>query len=124
PRATLRCPARGDRKTGRGAQYLAQGHAQHRERAVPAHRRGVDPAEGAELMALDVSGIGNVGEFFSQHYLDALLESDLKDTLKRWSAREKDDKVQPPPKKLARLADAYFRMAARAQGLGDATARL
>ena len=25
-------------------------------------------------MALDISGIGNVGEFFSQHYLDALLE--------------------------------------------------
>jgi hypothetical protein len=29
-------------------------------------------------MPIDLSGIQNVGEFYSHHYLDALLESDLK----------------------------------------------
>lgn len=75
-------------------------------------------------MALDLSGIGNVGEFFSQHYLDALLERDLKDTLARWAARKKDEKLPTPQERLARLADPYFRMAARAEGVQDPSARL
>ncbi|HEY5374330.1 MAG TPA: hypothetical protein VIK01_11635 [Polyangiaceae bacterium] len=75
-------------------------------------------------MALDISGIGNVGEFFSQHYLDALLEKDLKDTLARWANRKKDDKVPAPQDRLARLADPYFRLAARAEGVTDPSQRL
>ncbi|MEO7034253.1 MAG: hypothetical protein ABI548_10205 [Polyangiaceae bacterium] len=75
-------------------------------------------------MALDISGIGNVGEFFSQHYLDALLEKDLKDTLTRWANRKKDDKVPAPQDRLARLADPYFRLAARAEGVSDPSQRL
>lgn len=75
-------------------------------------------------MALDVSGIGNVGEFFSQHYLDALLERDLKDTLARWAARKKEEKIATPQERLARLAEPFFRTAARAEGLGDPALRL
>jgi hypothetical protein len=75
-------------------------------------------------MALDISGIGNVGEFFSQHYLDALLERDLKDTLSRWAARKKNDKIPAPQDRLARLADPYFRLAARAEGVSDPSERL
>ena len=75
-------------------------------------------------MALDISGIGNVGEFFSQHYLDALLEKDLKDTLARWANRKKDAKVPAPQDRLARLADPYFRLAARAEGVTDPSQRL
>jgi len=75
-------------------------------------------------MALDISGIGNVGEFFSQHYLDALLEKDLKDTLSRWAKRKTEDKVPAPQDCIARLADPYFRLAARAEGVTDASERL
>lgn len=75
-------------------------------------------------MALDLSGIGNIGEFFSQHYLDALLERDLKDTLTRWANRKKADKVPTPQDRLARLADPYFRVAARAEGIHSASERL
>lgn len=75
-------------------------------------------------MALDISGIGNVGEFFSQHYLDALLEKDLKDTLARWAKRKLDDKLATPQESLARLADPYFRVAAKAEGTTSPTARL
>ena len=75
-------------------------------------------------MALDIAGIGNVGEFFSQHYLDALLEKDLKDTLSRWAKRKAEDKVPAPQDRLARLADPYFRLTARAEGVTDASERL
>lgn len=75
-------------------------------------------------MALDISGIGNVGEFFSQHYLDALLEKDLKDTLTRWAKRKADDKVATPQERLARLADPYFRVAAKAEGVTSPSERL
>ncbi|MEN9578919.1 MAG: hypothetical protein RJA70_1928 [Pseudomonadota bacterium] len=75
-------------------------------------------------MALDISGIGNVGEFFSQHYLDALLEKDLKDTLSLWAKRKTEDKIAAPKDRLARLADPYFRLAARALGITDPNERL
>lgn len=75
-------------------------------------------------MALDLAGIGNVGEFFSQHYLDALLERDLKDTLARWKKRKDEEKQQTPAERLARLAEPYFRLASRAEGLQSAAARL
>ncbi len=75
-------------------------------------------------MALDISGIGNVGEFFSQHYLDALLEKDLKDTLSRWAKRKTEDKIPAPQDRLARLADPYFRLAARAEGVTEPSERL
>ncbi len=75
-------------------------------------------------MALDISGIGNVGEFFSQHYLDALLEKDLKDTLARWAKRKADDKLATPQERLARLADPYFRAAAKAESLTSPSDRL
>jgi len=75
-------------------------------------------------MALDISGIGNVGEFFSQHYLDALLEKDLKDTLARWAKRKAEDKVPAPQDRLARLADPFFRLAARVEGIKSPSERL
>ena len=37
-------------------------------------------------MPIDLSGIQNVGEFYSHHYLDALLEGDLKGIFARWRA--------------------------------------
>lgn len=65
-------------------------------------------------MATDLHGIRNVGDFFSQHYLDQLLEKDLGDLLSSWSEREKAGKGQAPPKRLAALANVFFKQAAAA----------
>jgi hypothetical protein len=55
-------------------------------------------------MPLDLTGIQNVGEFYSHHYLDALLENDLKGLFAKW--REGDDKT--PDRRLARCATKFF----------------
>ena len=55
-------------------------------------------------MALDLTGIQNVGEFYSHHYLDALLENDLKGLLATWRA----DDERTPDRRLNGLAPAYF----------------
>ena len=65
-------------------------------------------------MALDLTGIANVNEFFSHHYLDALLESDLKSLLSRWEVAEKEENRVPPYKLLSRCAEDYFKAKARA----------
>jgi hypothetical protein len=62
-------------------------------------------------MALDLSGIVNVGEFFSQHYLGQRLEHDLKDLLRRWSDAEKGAGPKAPPPCLAKLSGGYFEQA-------------
>ncbi len=41
-------------------------------------------------MPIDLSGIHNVGEFYSHHYLDALLEGDLKGLFARWRKDEQE----------------------------------
>ena len=65
-------------------------------------------------MALDLSGISNVNEFYSHHYLDALLESDVKDLLQKWDTAEKEDNRTPPHKSLAACTEAYFKAKAKA----------
>ena len=64
-------------------------------------------------------GIDNRGEFYSHHYLDALLEGDLKPLLARWKEGEKaTPPVRPPPKALNGLAGAYFQARAEAADVG------
>lgn len=56
-------------------------------------------------MALDLTGISNVNEFYSHHYLDSLLEGDLKGLYKKW--QENEDRS--PYEKLSGIALKYFR---------------
>lgn len=56
-------------------------------------------------MAIDLTGISNVNEFYSHHYLDSLLEGDLKGLFKKW--QEGDDRS--PYEKLSGIAQKYFR---------------
>ena len=55
-------------------------------------------------MAIDLTGIHNVGEFYSHHYLDSLLENDLKGLFASWK-KEDDD---TPDKRVDRLATEFF----------------
>jgi hypothetical protein len=41
-------------------------------------------------MPIDLSGIQNVGEFYSHHYLDTLLEGDLKTPFARWRTDDQE----------------------------------
>ncbi|WP_277679360.1 Eco57I restriction-modification methylase domain-containing protein [Gracilibacillus dipsosauri] len=56
-------------------------------------------------MAIDLTGITNVNEFYSHHYLDSLLEGDLKGLYKKWA--ETDDRS--PYEKLSGIANRYFK---------------
>ena len=56
-------------------------------------------------MSIDLTGIQNIGEFYSHHYLDALLENDLKGLFAKW--REGDETT--PDRCLFRLATDFFK---------------
>jgi hypothetical protein len=73
-------------------------------------------------MALDFSGIENV-EFYSGHYLEAVLEGDLQSTYRRWVEQEEEGEGRAPHKRLAGLAEKWFAMQAQADGERDPAER-
>jgi hypothetical protein len=66
-------------------------------------------------VALNLSGIENV-EFYSAHYLEALLESDLKGLFADWRQREEEEGVKPPHKRHAPIATSWERAKKQASG--------
>src|SRR5204863_2512617 len=82
--------------------------------ALPETGRRVRGRVRRSLVALDLTGIGNVNEFYSHHYLDALLEGDLKGLLSRWEQAEKEENRTPPHKALSRCSEDYLKAKARA----------
>lgn len=58
-------------------------------------------------MALDLTGITNENEFYTQHYLAAILENDLKELFRHWKTAEEDGKT-PPYRKLRALRRDFF----------------
>jgi hypothetical protein len=61
-------------------------------------------------MTLDLTGISNENEFYTHHYLSAILENDLKNLFKDWNRRQKEENIPPPSSVLARLSKDYFRL--------------
>ncbi|MFH1953317.1 MAG: hypothetical protein ABIL06_17080 [Pseudomonadota bacterium] len=61
-------------------------------------------------MAIDLTGINNENEFYTHHYLSAILEGDLKDIFKEWNRREKEEGIRPPYAELRGMTQAYFRV--------------
>ncbi|RLB90165.1 MAG: hypothetical protein DRH26_10180, partial [Deltaproteobacteria bacterium] len=59
-------------------------------------------------MAIDFTGIINENEFYSHHYLSAILENDLKDVLKEWKDAEKNKDTRPPYVELKGISKEYF----------------
>jgi hypothetical protein len=59
---------------------------------------------------MNLTGIQNVGEFYSFHYLDAVLEKDLKGLFNDWRQEEEDS----PDKRLNRMATEYYQAKQRA----------
>ncbi len=59
-------------------------------------------------MAIDLTGISNENEYYTNHYLSAILESDLKNLFEKWTERKEKEGMDPPFTKLAALAREYF----------------
>ncbi len=57
-------------------------------------------------MAFPLTGIENANDFYSQHYLDEVLENDLKDLFARWQ----DQGSASPVARLRGMAGEYFRL--------------
>ncbi len=75
-------------------------------------------------MAFDFSGIENVGEFYSAHYLSAVLEGDLKAIYDKWKTAKEDEGKRPPQELLSGLANRYFTAFGKAEGERDPAERL
>lgn len=61
-------------------------------------------------MAVDLTGIRNDNEFYTHHYLSAILENDLKDLFKKWREHDQIQKVATPFARLGLLQKPYFTM--------------
>lgn len=61
-------------------------------------------------MPLDLTGINNENEFYTHHYLSAILENDLRNLFKEWNRRQKEENIPPPSSVLASLSKDYFRL--------------
>ena len=74
-------------------------------------------------MAFPLTGIENANEFYSQHYLDEVLEQDLKELFAAWQAQD----AASPAARLKSMAGEYFRLRDRilkAKTLADRVALL
>lgn len=69
-------------------------------------------------MALDLTGIENV-EFYSGHYLDAVLEGDLKGLFDAWKKAEDEHGLKAPYKRLNPAAAAWEKARKQASGERD-----
>ncbi len=70
-------------------------------------------------MALDLTGIGNENEFYTHHYLAAILENDLRGFFSQWTDHEAQTGIKPPYDQLARLHKNYFALRNRLERLRD-----
>ncbi|WP_413167873.1 hypothetical protein ACL6C3_14330 [Capilliphycus salinus ALCB114379] len=70
---------------------------------------------------MPLTGIANENEFYSDHYLDAILTQDLKGVAKEW-LETSDEKT--PDKALGRLRPDYFRLLDRLKRLDDPAEQL
>nr|MDA8403420.1 hypothetical protein [Desulfobacteraceae bacterium] len=59
-------------------------------------------------MAIDITGIINENEFYTHHYLSAILENDLKDIFSQWKQKEDEDGIPQPHAKLRSLRKEFF----------------
>ncbi len=59
-------------------------------------------------MTMDITGITNENEFYTHHYLSAILENDLKEVFSRWKEQEDENEIPQPHSRLRNLRKEYF----------------
>lgn len=57
-----------------------------------------------------LTGITNENEFYSNHYLDAILNDDIKNVAQRWKEAAAEVDGKSPPEELGKLSKDYFRL--------------
>ncbi len=68
-------------------------------------------------------GIDNVNEFYTHHYLAAILDGDVRPHLERWRQEARDSGKSPPWRRLARLQQGFFRHLERMERLRSGRVR-
>ncbi|MGU3476567.1 hypothetical protein [Methylobacterium sp. D48H] len=63
-------------------------------------------------MPIELAGISNENEFYSEHYLTTVFEGDIEETFAAWRADEKEG-VTPPNRRLAKVGAAWRRLSAQ-----------
>jgi hypothetical protein len=74
-------------------------------------------------MPIDLTGIQNENEFYSDHYLTTVFEGDIKETVARWNDA-KEDGGKAPHQELGGLAPPYIRAATEYRDARDTKDRL
>ena len=64
-------------------------------------------------MAINIIGITNENEFYTHHYLSAILENDLKNLFTEWKRKEDEEEITPPYVKIKSLRNDFFDMRSR-----------
>lgn len=59
-------------------------------------------------MALDLTGIINENEYYTDHYLREILEGDLKNLFSQWRTQAEEEGRTPPDQALRALTQTYF----------------
>ena len=74
-------------------------------------------------MPIDLTGIQNENEFYSDHYLTTVFEGDIKETIDRWN-QLKEEGGKAPHQDLGALATPYIRAATEYRDTRDGTERV
>lgn len=75
-------------------------------------------------MPLDLTGIENENQFYSDHYLAAIFEGDLKPLFEEWGRQEREKGIAPPQERLKGLARSFLRMRREVHDSSDLAERL
>ena len=74
-------------------------------------------------MPIDLTGVKNENEFYSDHYLTTVFEGDIKETIQRWNEK-KEEGGKAPHQELGALATPYTRAATEYKEARDAAERV
>lgn len=75
-------------------------------------------------MTIDITGISNENEFYTHHYLSAILENDLKSLYQEWHRREEEEGIPQPHTQLRGLRKEFFAMRSSLERERNNTERL
>ena len=59
-------------------------------------------------MSMDLTGITNQNEYYTNHYFSSIFEENAKDTIKKWRAEAKDEESRTPWSLLRNAARQYY----------------
>lgn len=71
-----------------------------------------------------LTGITNENEFYSHHYLDAILKDDIKNVAKSWKETAEQNNTKSPPEQLGSLTKDYFHLRSQFNQEKDVVQRL